>query len=184
LQEDPDREGLICVLSVVEPCYTLTVRYNSVTRELEKRKEYRKCLHYYFYYNDRDCGLMLVRFQSWFPFMIQIYLNGKEYVKKQLRRENIVFTSYDNSITAVSNISRAQEIADRFVEIKWFGVFDHFARQVNGFLPIIENIFNHHGYFWYIEQFEYASDVLFKERKTLEMILPYFLEYASLMSDG
>ena len=184
LEENPDKIGLLCVLSVVEPCYTLTVKYNNKTRKLEKKNEYRKCLHYYLYYNDRDLGLMHVRFQTWFPFTIQIYINGKEYVKKQLAKENIQFTSYDNCITSVSNLQRAQEIADRFVEKKWTTVFDHFARQVNGFLPRIEEIFNQHGYYWFIEQSEYASDVLFNDRETLEMIFPYFVEYASLCQMG
>jgi len=119
LEENPDKIGLLCVLSVVEPCYTLTVKYNQATGKLEKRHEYRKCLHYYLYYNDRDLGLMHVRFQTWLPFTIQIYLNGKEYIKKQLAKENIEFTSYDNCITAVADLQRAQKIADQFVEKKW-----------------------------------------------------------------
>ena len=184
LKENPSKEGLICALSVVEPCYSLTVKYNQTTKKLEKNKEFRKCLHDYFYYNDRELGLMHVRFQTWFPFTIQIYINGKEYLKKQLAKENITFKSYDNCITYVSDLKRAQEIADKFVEKKWSRVFDHFARRINGSLPVIEKIFNHHGYYWYIEQFEHASDVLFKDRKTLEMVLPYFLEYASLCQMG
>jgi hypothetical protein len=184
LEENPDKIGLLCVLSVVEPCYTLTVKYNKDSGKLEKKHEYRKCLHYYLYYNDRDLGLMHVRFQTWFPFTLQIYINGKEYVKKQLSKESIEFTSYDNCITSVSDSQRAQEIADQFVEKKWANVFDHFARQVNGFLPRIEEVFNQHGYYWFIEQCEYASDVLFKDRETLEMIFPYFIEYASLCQMG
>jgi len=126
IKKHPNKTGLICVLSIVEPCYTLTVKYNKTNSKLEKKHEFRKCLHYYFYYNDRDLGLMHVRFQTWFPFTIQVYINGKEYVKKkQLAKENIEFTSYDNCITSVSNLKRAQEIADRFVEKKWTKVFDH-----------------------------------------------------------
>ena len=184
LKKNPGKEGLVCVLSIVEPCYTLTVKYNEKTQKLEKKNEYRKCLHYYFYYNDRDLGLMHLRFQTWFPFTIQIYINGREYLKKQLSKEHIPFTSYDNCITSIANLHRAQEISNKFVERKWSRVFDHFVRQVNYFLPRIEEIFNNHGYYWYIEQCEYASDVLFKDRETLEKVFPYFLEYASLCQMG
>ena len=184
LKENPDKKGLLCVLSVVEPCYTMTVKYNQTTKKLEKKKEFRKCLHYYFYYNDREFGLMHVRLQTWLPFTIQIYINGKEYLKKQLSKENIAFTSYDNSITSVSDLQRAQVLADKLVEKKWARVFDHFARRINSYLPRIEEIFDQHGYYWYIEQFEYTSDVLFKDRKTLEMVFPYFQEYASLCQMG
>ena len=74
--------------------------------------------------------------------------------------------------------------ADRFVKKKWTKVFDHFTRQVNSFLPRIEEIFSQHGYYWFIEQCEYASDVLFKDRETLEMVFPYFIKYASLCQMG
>jgi hypothetical protein len=184
LSENPDKEGLLCVLSCVEPCYTLTVKYNDTTKKLEKKHDYRKCLHYYFYYHDRQLGLMHIRFQTWFPFTIQICLNGKEYFKKQLAKANIPFISYDNCVTSVSDFRNAQEIADKFIEKKWTKVFDHFARQVNGFLPRIEEIFNQHGYYWYIEQCEYATDVVFKDRNTLESVLPYFIEHASLCQMG
>ena len=36
----------------------------------------RKCLHFYYYFMDRDFGLIHVRIQSWFPLQIQVYLNG------------------------------------------------------------------------------------------------------------
>ena len=184
MKDNPDKEGLICILSVVEPCSVLTVKYNKISKKLEMSNEFRKCLHYYFYYNDRDLGLMHVRLQTWFPFVIQIYINGKEYLKKQLTQEGIKFTSYENSVTSVSNLERAQEIADKFIEKKWFKTFDHFAKEVNVFLPRIEEIFNNHGYIWCIEQCEYASDVLFKDRETLESVYPYFVEYASLCQMG
>ncbi|MBN2092870.1 hypothetical protein JW964_24830 [candidate division KSB1 bacterium] len=184
LNENPDKTGLICVLSVVEPCFALTIKYNSKTGKLEKRNEFRKCLHYYLYYNDRDLGLMHVRFQTWFPFKIQIYINGKEYLKKQLTKKSIEFTSYDNCVTGVSDIQRAQEIADQFIKKDWTKVFDHFASQVNGYKSRIEEIFNFHSYYWYIDECEYASDVLFKNRQTLEKVFPHFIEYASLCQMG
>jgi hypothetical protein len=184
MAEHPDMEGLICVISDVEPCYSLTIKYNEKTRKLEKQNEFRKCQHYYFYFNDRELGFMHVRLQTWFPFGIQIYINGKEYLKKRLTKQGISFTSHDNSITSVSDPEKAQAISDTFIENKWNKTFDHFANMVNGYLPRIREIFNHHGYYWYIEQCEYASDVLFKDRNTLESVYPHFLEYASLCQMG
>ena len=70
------KEGLICILSQVEPCYSFNVRGNASTQKLEIKHEYRKCLHYYFYFQDKEFGFMHVRLQSWFPFEIQIYING------------------------------------------------------------------------------------------------------------
>ena len=176
--------GLVCVLSAVEPCYALSVVYNKETGKLEKRSEYRKCQHYYFYYNDEELGLIHIRLQTWFPFSIQIYLNGKEYLKRQLENEAIKFTSYDNSVTWVEDIERAQHIADKFIEKKWYATFDSFAAKINSFLPRITEIFNGHVYHWFVEQCEYATDVMFKEREQLALLMPKFIEYASLCQMG
>ena len=43
MQERNIITGLICILSAVEPCYTLSVSYNKQTGKLEKSNEYRKC---------------------------------------------------------------------------------------------------------------------------------------------
>lgn len=46
-------EGLICVLSAVEPCHTFEVGPNRTKKQLELRAKSGKCLHYYFYLLDR-----------------------------------------------------------------------------------------------------------------------------------
>jgi hypothetical protein len=177
-------EGLICALTVVEPCYALSIDYNRETQKLEKTTQYRKCLHYYLYYMDKEFGFMHVKIQTWFPFHIQIYINGKSYLMQQLKKEGISFTNYNNSITYVEDIQRAQEISDKFQEKKWDAVFDRFADRVNSYLPRIKEIFNGISYKWVIEESEYASDVLFKSREELQKYLPYIFEYASLCQMG
>lgn len=177
-------EGLVCVLSVVEPCNAMSVQFNSRNKKLEMKNSFRKCLHYYLYYMDRDFGLMHIRLQTWFPFGIQIYLNGREYLKKQLDKEGIKYTGYKNSITWTEDVKRAQQICDKLQEKKLHRVFDQFAERVNGFLPRIKEIFNGHAYKWYIEECEYATDIMFKDRQSLEDLYPYFVEYASLCQVG
>ncbi|MDQ3396140.1 MAG: hypothetical protein M3512_18800 [Bacteroidota bacterium] len=177
-------EGLICVLSCVEPCYCLSIEYNGKTKKLEKSTRLRKCLHYYLYYQDREFGFMHVRLQTWFPFNIQIYINGKEYLKKQLDKEGVAYTYYNNSITWVADLERAQFICDKFQEKKWAPMFDRFAEQLNCCLPRIKELFGGSGYKWMIEESEYASDILYKSREGLERYYPYFIEYASLCQMG
>jgi len=64
-------EGLICVFAVVDPCQAFAVRSNAQAHKLEAVRQYRKCLHFYFYYLDTEFGFVHVRLQSWFPFGIQ-----------------------------------------------------------------------------------------------------------------
>lgn len=184
VQERNITEGLICALTVVEPCYALSIDYNRQTQKLEKSTQYRKCLHYYLYYMDREFGFMHVKIQTWFPFHIQIYINGKSYLMQQLKKEGIKFRNYDNSITYVEDIERAQEISNKFNEKKCDSVFDAFAYRVNSYLPRIKEIFGGNGYKWIIEESEYATDVLFKSREELQKYLPYIFEYASLCQMG
>ena len=184
LEENPQKEGLLCILSAVEPCYAITVRKNPASGMLERKREYRKCTHYYFYYNDRDFGLMFVKLQSWLPYTIKISLNFKEYLKKQLEKKEIKYKSYKNSITEVEDISKAQQLASRVVEKKWHQVFDNFAKKINPFTEHIEEITGHIAYSWCIENCEYATDILFKDRESLQQIYPKLVEYASLCQLG
>ena len=184
MKEKGIEEGLICALSVVEPCYALGINYNSDTKKLEKKSQYRKCLHYYFYYMDREFGFMHVKLQTWFPFHIQIYINGKSYLMQQLQKSGIKYKSYDNSITWVEDLDKAQKLSDKFHEKKWNSVFDVFAKRLNNYTPRIEEIFGDNGYKWAIQESEYASDVLYKSTEEHHKHFPYFIEYASLCQMG
>lgn len=182
-KENNIKEGLICILSQVEPCYSFNVKSNHSTHKLEIRHEYRKCLHYYFYYFDREFGFMHIRLQSWFPFEIQIYINGREYLKTQLDKECIKYESFDNSITWCEDIEHAQKILDKLQKKKSQATFDSFAYKVNPFIKGITQILGR-GYYWCLHQCEYATDILFKSREKLQEIYPFLVEHSSLKLMG
>jgi hypothetical protein len=184
LSKDPEKEGLLCILSVTETSQAITVRGNKQTKLKERRCELRRCTHYYFYYNDREFGLMHVRLQSWLPYTIQIYINGKEYLKKQLDKKGIKYQSYNNSITYLKELEEAQKISNRLIEKKWYEVFDSFVQKINPIARRIENILGRVAYSWCIDECEYATDILFKDRETLARLFPRFVEYASLCQVG
>ena len=54
----------------------MTVKPNHETQNLEVTSRPTKCKHYYFYYNDDEFGLMYLKIQTWFPYNVQIYING------------------------------------------------------------------------------------------------------------
>jgi len=79
---DQIQDGLICVFSVLEPGRTFSFRF-------EKGKPFvasarRKCLFLYYYFMDRDFGLIHVKLQTWFPLPIQVYVNGHEWLARKL----------------------------------------------------------------------------------------------------
>lgn len=113
LQDNPVQKGLICILSVVEGCQTLQPAKNDKGL-LELCSVNRKCKYYYFYYLDKNVGFMHVKLQTWFPFLIQIYINGRELMKHVLDQNGISYRIYDNSFSQISDIHKAQELADKF----------------------------------------------------------------------
>ena len=111
-ERDGITEGLVCVLSCVEPCHSFTIRRDREAKRLRLVRGERKCLHLYCYFLDADFGLMHVRLQTWLPFTIQVCLNGREWLARQLTKGDVAFTQIDNCFTAIADISRAQTLAD------------------------------------------------------------------------
>ena len=175
LLSDPVDEGLICVLKTLESCRTAKV----VGREGKHflKSSHTKCLHYYLYYLDREFGFMFVKIQTWFPFNIQVYINGRELMKHVFDSNGISYQCYDNSFTDISDLAKAQELADRFDSTKLCRRLDAFAGSLNPFLDTVQKHFGQ-GYFWCMDQCEFATDIMFKERSFLEDIYPSLVGHA------
>lgn len=167
----------MCVFSVLEPCTTFTVRGNRKTHRLEVVRRGSKCLHYYFYLIDPDLGWMHVRLQSWFPFTIQVWVNGREWLGRQLDREGVGYERLGNTFLEIDDLDRAQTLCERFARRKWLRVLNRLARWVNPELETIRRS-GFSGYYWVVDQAEYATDVMFQDRRSLEAIYPGLVEHA------
>ena len=77
-------DGLTCVLSCVEPCRTFEIYRNRQMKVLELRSRVRKCKFLYHYWIDRRFGFMSARLQTWFPFSLQVCMNGHEWLASRL----------------------------------------------------------------------------------------------------
>ena len=98
LARDAITEGLVCIFSCVESCLTLTVRGDRATKRLRLVREERRCIFLYFYYVDRDFGLMHVRLQTWLPLTVQVYVNGREWLARQLTAAGLACEQQDNAV--------------------------------------------------------------------------------------
>jgi hypothetical protein len=177
IERDDLKEGLVCVLRCVEPCRTWTVRGDRASKHLGLRKEERKCLFLYFYFLDPQFGLLHVRLQSWFPFDIQVCLNGREYLARQMSREKIDYAKVDNCFTRIENLKRAQVLLDRLETYPWIGFLNRFVKIVNPLMTPKAGL-NLKGYYWSIRQCEYASDVMFHDSAGLSAIYPTLTNHA------
>jgi hypothetical protein len=79
-------EGLICAFTTVEPCMSFEYHRSADPHERGLRLRPRKCLHVYKYYRHRVFGFLGTRLQTWFPFNVQLWLNGREWLAHQLER--------------------------------------------------------------------------------------------------
>ena len=170
-EQDHLTTGLVCVFAVVEPCWSFGVKGNPTTHKLEVRRQFRKCLHFYLYYLDAEFGLIHIRLQSWFPFEIQVYLNGREWLARQLDQRGVAYTRYDNKLTHIADLKVAQDLCARFVRRKWPRVLHAFAKRVNPLLPRLRRA-GLRDYYWVIHQAEYATDVFFQNRASLASLYP------------
>lgn len=164
-------EGLICVFAVVEPCQSFTVQGNRIARKLVVKRKRSKCLHFYLYYMDGEFGFMHVRLQSWFPFDLQVYINGREWLARRLSEKRLTCERYDNAFLHLQDPTAAQALCDDFAHRQWARVLDAFARKVNPKLALVEQA-GFGGYYWTIYQAEIATDVMFKDRASLLRVWP------------
>jgi hypothetical protein len=159
LEQKPVKEGLICVLSCVEPCVTFTVRRDREKRQLRLLPRDATCLHFYFYFLDRDLGLMHLRLQIWLPLAIPVCVNGRGWLARQMQRAGIAYEQKDNCFMPVADLARAQARMDRLVNLPWAKMLNRWAQEVNPWLaagarPRLRRCYGA------VRQGEYASDVM------------------------
>jgi hypothetical protein len=175
------QEGLVCVLQCVEPCWTFDLK--SKERQLTVQGAMGKCSQLYHYYLHPQLGWMHVRLQTWFPFEMQVYLNGREWLSRQLDAAGVDYRRSDNKFLWIRDWQRAQELFDRQLQTSWPELLDELQRQVHplhpghlGQLPLAYN--------WTVFASEWASDVAFRSRSDLEKLYPRWVQHALLNYDS
>lgn len=164
-------DGLICVLSCVEPCISFKVFRDRESKKLVLRPWPRKCLHIYHYWIDPLFGFMSARIQTWFPFTIHIWINGRECLAREMDRLHMEYERRENCFIWIEDVDKAQKLMDEQLQIAWQQELDLIALKLN---PAHDGIFgeNKANYYWTIHQSEWASDVMFKSSSALAEIYP------------
>jgi hypothetical protein len=176
-REDGVKEGLIGVLKSVEPCQAYSIRRKAEGPGFEFHLEVRKCLHFYFYFEHPRFGFMHLRLQSWLPFQIDVSLNGRHWLGRQLDEAGIAYGKRENAIVWVEEVARAQALLDQQMKTDW-------RRELHGLLaqahPTAAEICRplNLEYYWSVSASEYASDVLFAKPEALARIYPSLVHHA------
>src|ERR1700735_2401995 len=135
---------------------------NADTKKLEPRSAFRKCLHYYLYLRHRRFGLMHVRIMTWFPMKVQICLNGREWLARQLDAAAIGYKRRDNCFAWVADFARAQTLSDEQVRTDWPKTLSELLHEVHPEFERLRAGLQLHDYYWTAEQKEGATDVAFR----------------------
>jgi hypothetical protein len=170
------RDGLVCVLSCVEPCWSFEIHRNREEKRLELQPRYRKCLFLYHYWMHPVFGFMNARIQSWFPFPVQICLNGREWLARQMDAAGLEYVRQDNCFPWIADWAKAQRLMDRQLRANWPKVLNGVAKQLD---PIHGEIFQKHpvSYYWSTYQSEWAIDIAFREAADLRRLYPRLVHH-------
>jgi hypothetical protein len=177
MESDGVKKGLVCVLSCVEPCQTYALKRDREKKQLLLVPAQRKCLHLYFYFVDREFGLMHVRLQTWLPMSIQVCVNGREYLARRLDRAGIGYEKRDNCFTRIDDLPRAQRMLNDLDRRDWARFLNVYARKVNPWAKP-DNDLDLFGYYWSVRQSEHATDVMFRDAASLAVIYPALVDHA------
>lgn len=177
--QDKITSGLVCVLTAVEPCQTFTVGPNREKKLLELRSHTGKCLHHYFYLIDSEFGWLNIRLQTWFPFNVQVVINGREWLSQQLFRQGIEFERRGNCFTDLANSLRAQKLMDKQLKMNWPRALNRLLLRVH---PSHRTLFGSHRliHYWSADETEWATDVMFRSAADLDAIYPPLVHHAML----
>ena len=180
LQEHPIEGGLVCALRTLEPCMSFEYHRSADRNERGLRLRPRKCLHIYKYYLHPVFGFLGTRLQTWFPFNVQIWLNGREWLARQLeKRGRTDFVRHDNCFTSLGDPALAKRLMDRQLTISWKSALDAIARALN---PLHAHIFKcwPQSYYWSAYQTEWATDLVFRDAAALGALYPALVRHAML----
>ena len=177
LQRHPITEGLAAVLQCVEPCWTFDTK--SIDGQLTICGEPGKCSALYHYLQHPRFGWMYIRLQTWFPFEVQIGLNGREWLARRMEQEGMKYQRSGNKFLWVEDWQQAQRWLDEQQKTNWCAEFDALVRQVHplhpghlGRLPVAYN--------WTVHQSEWATDVAFASRSSLQEWYERWVRHAFL----
>ena len=177
LAERGVERGPICTLTALEPCSTWQIFRSKEAQTQEPKRRSGKCLHLYTYFVHPEFGFMHVRVQTWMPYTVQVYVNGREWLAQQLASAGITASRADNCFTWLSDPKAAQKIMDKMLDLPWIRLLDEVTFEANPFLEHLQQA-SGGSFHWTIHQSEWATDIMFKRPTDLAAIYPSFTRHA------
>ena len=169
--------GPVCLLTCVEPCQSFGIYRNKETQQIEWVSQVRKCLSYYWYELHAECGFLHVRLRTWLPFDLQVCLNGREWLARQLDAAGLQYVRHDNCFSQVEDFAQPQALLDAQLRTDWPALLGELALRVN---PDWPELFGDScpSYYWTTLQSEWATDLVFRDPEDLRRTYPLLVRHA------
>jgi len=171
LKERGQQPGLVHIIGAMEACSSYLPWHNKDTSKTYLKVGSSKCMTYYFYFIDEQLGLCYLRVPTWCPFRLQFYFNGHNWLANQLKQRGIAYKMMDNAFVHIDDYAAANQLTNEFNVELLHQRLDEFAQQ---YCPVITEL--KLAYYWSVMQSEYATDLVFKSRDTLQAFYPHLLE--------
>lgn len=169
-------EGLICVLCCMECSPSFKLIYGKNRPRLVNARRQQRVLYCYFL--DPELGLIHIRLTTWFPFTVQVYINGHSWLAQQMLKKRLGFNLHENAFTALDDPKAAQKLADSFTSRNWAKILSRLVRRVNPLMK--ERWFQGLNYYWVVDQAEFATDLIFTDREALAGLYSRLLDHAAV----
>lgn len=171
LKKRGDQPGLVHIFGAMEGCSSYRPWHDKATGKTYLKPDSSKCMTYYFYFMDEQLGLCYLRVPTWCPFRLQFYFNGHNWLANQLKQRGIAYKMLDNAFVHIADYAVANQLANEFDVEALHVRLDEFARK---YCPVVTDL--KLTYYWSLMQSEYATDLVFKSRDTLQAFYPLLLE--------
>src|SRR5215469_17018905 len=173
-RKDNITSGPICAFTAVEPCWTWAVRGDRTSQKLQLVRSLRKCLFVYHYWIDAVFGFMSARLQTWFPFTLYFYLNGREWLALQMDAAAIDYQRQDNCFPWIEDFGRAQALMNDQLKTNWPQALNAATQRVHPLLSEICALYPM-NYYWTCFQSEWTMDIVFRDPQQLRHLYPQLI---------
>ena len=162
--------GLVCAISTLEPSPTFEHRRTHIIRR-------DRPTHVLYHYQiDPEMGWMHARIQTWFPFHMQIAINGPGMVGAANGPSGPEVSPAGQLFRWIEDYQEAQKLLDHQLEVNWAERLNGFAQRLN---PAHEQIFRRYAtdYYWTCYQSEWATDVMFRDPDDLKRLMGLLVQH-------
>lgn len=172
--------GLLGAWSCLESGRSYRAPYCAQSGYPQLRRHTPTCKHVYLYVDHADYGGMNLRIQTWFPYPIQICLNGREWLRRRMEQRGIAFRREGHKFLHLSDYEEAQRGLTAQLDRHW-------PSLLNAFLPLAfptrrQTLGPYLQYYWTLWQSEWATDLIMDTATDLDFTMAALLRHA-LMTD-